>query len=156
MFKIGDKVVYPMHGAGVIEDIEELTIDGNKKYYYVILIPVNNLKIQVSVAKAEEIGVRIVSNSDKVIDILKTCKEINMSDNWNQRYKDNIELIKTGDLKKIVEVFKTLISREKIKSLSSAEKKLLVNAKQIILSEIIVSQNLEREQAEELLVKTTY
>ena len=74
-----------------------------------------------------------------------------MSDNWNQRYKDNVERIKTGSLEKVVQVFKTLIFRERKKSLSSVEKKLLGTAKQIILSEIILSNDVEREQAEAIL-----
>lgn len=151
MFDIGDKVVYPMYGAGVIENLEEKNIDGNIILYYVLKIPVGNLKIMISANKAETLGIRKVSESGKVLDIIKDVSPIVMPDNWNQRYKENLERIKTGELKKVVEVFKTLIFRERIKSLSSAEKKMLGTAKQIILSELILSQDIKKEKAEEIL-----
>ena len=141
MFSIGDRVVYPMYGAGVIEGIEDRVIDGKNLTYYVLNISVGNLKIMVSKDKAEKGGL-----------IVNEAKTIKMSDNWNIRYKDNMEKLKTGDLFKIMEVFKTLILRERSKSLSSVEKKLMGTAKQIILSEIILSQNVDKPDAEELLM----
>ena len=154
MFNVGDKVVYPMHGAGVIEEMEEKIIDGENKMYYVLRIPVGNLKITISAKKADSLGLREISTSSEVLGIINDVKPIEMSENWNQRYKDNMERIKTGSLEKVVQVFKTLIFRERKKSLSSVEKKLLGTAKQIILSEIILSQNIEREQAEAILEQT--
>lgn len=151
MFSVGDKVVYPMYGAGVIEELEEKNIDGVSNTYYVMKIPVGNLKITVSAKKADTLGLREVSASDEVMGIIKQVTPIEMAENWNQRYKDNMARIKTGSLEKVVQVFKTLIFRERQKSLSSAEKKLLGTAKQIILSEIILSQNIEKEQAEAIL-----
>lgn len=151
MFNVGDKIVYPMYGAGVIEGMEEKFIDGENKQYYILRIPVGNLKITISAKKAGDLGLREVSDSDKVLGIIQHVEPIEMAENWNQRYKDNIERIKTGSLEKVVQVFKTLIFRERKKSLSSAEKKLLGTAKQIILSEIILSQNIEKEQAEAIL-----
>lgn len=155
MFNKGDKIVYPMYGAGVIEDLEEKVIDGCKKLYYVLQIPVGNLKIMVSASKADDLGLRKVSSSDEVLDIINEVTPIPMPDNWNIRYKENMERIKSGDLKKVVEVFKTLIFRERQKSLSSAEKKMLGTTKQIILSEIIISQNIDKANAERLLEATT-
>lgn len=154
MFSIGDKVVYPMYGAGVIEDLEEKSIDGKYLKYYVMKIPVGNLKIMISAKNAEMLGIREIFASDEVINIINNALPISMPDNWNQRYKENLERIKTGDLEKVVQVFKTLIFREREKSLSSAEKKMLGTAKQIILSEIIMSQNIKKEQAEEILART--
>ena len=142
VFNVGDKIVYPMYGAGIIEGMEEKIIDGENKLYYILRIPVGNLKITISVKKADTLGLREISNE---------VEPIEMSDNWNQRYKDNVERIKTGSLEKVVQVFKTLIFRERKKSLSSVEKKLLGTAKQIILSEIILSNDVEREQAEAIL-----
>ncbi len=155
MFNVGDKIVYPMYGAGVIEDIEEKEIDGKVCSYYAILVPVGNLKITVSVAKAETMGLRYISSSQEVMDIINNAEPIEMAKNWNDRYKDNMARIKTGDLVKVVEVFKTLIYREREKSLSSAEKKMLSNTKQIILSEIILSQDVDKETAEKILFSTT-
>ncbi len=154
MFNVGDKIVYPMYGAGVIEEMEEKIIDGENKMYYVLRIPVGNLKITISAKKADSLGLREISTSSEVLGIINDVKPIEMSENWNQRYKDNMERIKTGSLEKVVQVFKTLIFRERKKSLSSVEKKLLGTAKQIILSEIILSQNIEREQAEAILEQT--
>lgn len=151
VFNVGDKIVYPMYGAGVIEGMEEKIIDGENKTYYVLKIPVGNLKITISTKKADTMGLREVSSSSEVLGIIKDVEPIEMSENWNQRYKDNVERIKTGNLEKVVQVFKTLIFRERKKSLSSIEKKLLGTAKQIILSEIILSQNIEKEQAEAIL-----
>lgn len=151
MFSVGDKVVYPMYGAGVIEELEEKNIDGVSNTYYVMKIPVGNLKITVSAKKADTLGLRQVFASDEVMGIIKQVTPIEMAENWNQRYKDNIARIKTGSLEKVVQVFKTLIFRERQKSLSSAEKKLLGTAKQIILSEIILSHDIEKEQAEAIL-----
>lgn len=156
MFSVGDKIVYPMYGAGVIEDIEEKEVMGNKNLYYILRIPVGNLKITVSAKKAEELGIRDVSSSEDVMSIINEVSPISMPDNWNVRYKENMDRIKTGDLNKVVEVFKTLISRESKKSLSSAEKKMLGTTKQIILSEIIVSHDICKEEAEEILLQNTF
>lgn len=151
MFEIGDKIVYPIYGAGTINGLEEKEIDGRKILYYVLLIPVGNLKIMVPAAKAEMLNIRKVFSSDEVIEIIKEVSPIAMPDNWNIRYKDNMEKIKTGDLKLVAEVYKTLIFRERQKPLSSAEKKMLGTVKQIILSEIIVSNDVDKPEAEKIL-----
>ncbi|MCD7904735.1 MAG: CarD family transcriptional regulator [Clostridiales bacterium] len=155
MFNVGDKIVYPMYGAGVIEEIEEKEIDGKTCLYYAMMLPVGNLKITISVLKAESLGVRYISPSEEVLDTIRTVGPIEMSSNWNERYKDNSARIKTGELKKVVEVFKTLILKERQRSLSSVEKKMLNNTKQIIVSEIILSQGMEKSEAEKLLYDTT-
>lgn len=155
MFDVGDKIVYPMYGAGVIEEIQEKEINGEKNLYYSMLIPVGNLKLTVSVSKAEGLGIREIASSSEVLDTINNVGPIKMSNNWNDRYKENIERIKTGELKNVVEVFKTLIYREREKSLSSVEKKMLSNTKQIILSEIILSQEIGKPEAEKMLYRTT-
>lgn len=153
MFSVGDRVVYPMYGAGVIEGIEDRDIDGKVITYYVLKIPVNNLKIMVSVEKAEKCGLRSVVPPDDVMHIVEEADIIEMSDNWNLRYKENMEKLKTGDLLKVMQVFKTLFVREKNKSLSNIEKKLMGTARQIILSEIILSKEVDKHGAEELLMQ---
>lgn len=154
MFNIGDKIVYPMYGAGTIEDVTEKEIDGEICTYYVMKIPVGNLTIMISARNAEKLGLRKISPSKDVLGIIEHVDTIDMADNWNERYKQNIERIKTGSLEKVLQVFKTLIFRERKKSLSGAEKKLLGKAKQIILSEIILSQDIDKDKAEEILEKT--
>lgn len=152
MFNVGDRVVYPMYGAGVIEGVEDRDIDGKVITYYVLKIPVNNLKIMVSTEKAEKCGLRSIVSPEAVMHIVEEADVIEMSDNWNQRYKDNMDRLKTGDLLKVMQVFKTLFVREKKKSLSNIEKKLMGTARQIILSEIILSRDVDKHGAEELLM----
>ena len=156
MFCKGDKVVYPMYGAGVIEDLEEREIDGENLEYYVMRIPVGDLKIMVSVMKADKLGIRQVSSSDEVFNIIRSIsnRPVSMAENWNQRYKENMDKIRTGQLSEVSEVFRNLLLREKERGLSSAEKKMLTNAKQIILSEIILSYSITRSEAEDLLTET--
>ena len=153
MFNKGDKIVYPLYGAGIIEDLEEKMIDGTKEVYYVLNIPVTNLKIMISASKAETLGIREVYHKDEVIRIIKTSViSVNgVSQNWNQRYKENLEKIKSGSLDEVMGVFKNLLNREKDRSLSSAEKKMLTTAKQIIVSEISISHDIEKAEAENLL-----
>ena len=153
MFSVGDKIVYPMHGAGVIEELEHLEVDGCNHLYYVMVIPTGNLKIRVSAQKAATIGIRGVYSKDEVLSRVSSVVSIPMSmpENWNQRYKENLERIKTGNLDEVTLVFRNLLHRERSKGLSSVEKKMLQTAKQIILSEIVLSQNVEKDHAEQLL-----
>ena len=154
MFGVGDKIVYPMYGAGIIEDLEEKLIDGANQLYYVMNIPVGNLKIMVSASKAENLGIREVYDGNEVIDILENVVNvpIDMPENWNERYKSNLSKIKTGKLSEVVEVYRNLFLREKARGLSSAEKKLLSNAKQIVIGEISLSKNIDKEAAESILI----
>ena len=145
MFSIGDKVVYPLYGAGVIEDIEQKEINGEEQLYYIMRMPIGNLKIMLSVRKAEELGIRQIHGSEELMETICEVRVIRMSENWNQRYKDNMEKIKTGNLYEVAEVFRTLRERERERGLSSAEKKMLSTVKQIILSEIILSYDVERQ-----------
>jgi len=153
MFVKGDKVVYPMYGAGIIVDLEDKMVDGQTNTYYVLNIPINNLKIMVSVNNVENAGIRPILPSCELSEIIETAKEGACFDNsnWNQRYRENLLKIKSGCLSETAGVFKALRRREKAKGLSSAEKKMLTTAKQIILSEIILSFNVEKEDAENIL-----
>jgi CarD family transcriptional regulator len=153
MFGKGDKIVYPLYGAGVIEDLEEKEIDGDTQTYYVLRIPVGNLKIMISASKAESLGIREIYAKGEMLKVMEsvTQEPINMPDNWNQRYKENMERIKSGRLNEVALVFRNLLVREKERGLSTAEKKMMTTAKQIILSELILSQEVEKSQAEEML-----
>ena len=152
----GDKIVYPLYGAGYIEGLEENEIDGVNETYYVMRIPVTDLTIKFPVNKAENIGIREVYHKDKVMDIIISSARVNvnMSENWNQRYKENLEKIKSGCLKEVAVVYRNLLKRERAKSLSNAEKKMLTTVKQIIVSEIALSQNIEKGIAEDILLST--
>jgi len=151
MYSKGDKIVYPLYGAGVIEDVEEKEIDGELQAYYVLNIPVGNLKIMISAAKAESQRVRLVHARDEIMSEIKSAQEISMPDNWNQRYKENMERIKSGELGQVSIVFFNLLLRERERGLSTAEKKMMTTAKQIILSEIILSLDVDKNEAEDIL-----
>jgi len=143
-----------MYGAGIIEDLEEKLIDGARHIYYVMNIPVGNLKIMVSASKAENLGLREIYEESEVIDILERVVNIPiaMPENWNERYKFNLSKIKTGKLSEVVEVYRNLFLREKERGLSSVEKKLLSNAKQIVIGEISLSKGIDKEDAENILI----
>jgi len=156
MFSKGDKIVYPLYGAGVIEDLEEKEIDGDNQWYYVLRIPVGNLKIMISTGKAESLGIREIYAKDEIMSVMGKVATlpIDMPENWNQRYKENMERIKSGKLEEVALVFRNLRERERARGLSTAEKKMMTTAKQIILSELILSQDVEKAHAEDILAKT--
>lgn len=152
MFNVGDKIVYPMHGAGTIDAIEEKDILGEKQAYYIIKMP-GEVKVMVPTAKAEEIGVRnIISkeNAGKVFEILEE-NETEMSNNWNKRYRDNIEKMKSGDIYEVADVVRNLSFKQKEKGLSTGEKKMLNNAKQILVSELVLAEHASKEEVETLI-----
>lgn len=153
MFNVGDKIVYPLHGAGVIEDIQEKEILGEVASYFILKLPVGNMKLMIPVGKSEELGLRDIVDQDtidEVINILDTYEEEPVS-NWNKRYRKNMDKIKTGDIIKVSEVVKSLNSLDVEKGLSTGEKKMLNNAKQILLSELVLVQNISHECAEALM-----
>ena len=152
MFKIGDKVVYPMHGAGTVDSIEEKDILGEKQSYYILKMP-GEVKVMVPTAKADEIGVRNIidkSAADKVFSILEQ-DETEMEKNWNKRYRDNMEKMKSGDIYEIADVVRNLSFKQKEKGLSTGEKKMLTNAKQILVSELVLAEHASQSEVEELI-----
>lgn len=149
MFNVGDKVVYPMHGAGIVEGIEEKDILGEKQSYYIIKMP-GEVKVMVPTAKAERIGVRDIIDKEtasKVYKVLET-NSTEMSMNWNKRYRDNMEKIKSGDIYEVADVVRNLSFKQKDKGLSTGEKKMLLNAKQILVSELTLAGSSEKEAVE--------
>ncbi|MCI9039300.1 MAG: CarD family transcriptional regulator [Clostridia bacterium] len=152
MFNVGDKIVYPMHGAGTIDAIEEKNILGENQAYYIIKMP-GEVKVMVPTARAEQIGVRNIigkEEAEKVISILGE-DETEMSQNWNKRYRDNMEKMKSGDVYEIADVVRNLAFKQKEKGLSTGEKKMLSNAKQILVSELVLAEHASQEEVEELI-----
>ena len=150
MFNVGDKIVYPMHGAGVIDAIEEKDILGEKQAYYILKMP-GEVKVMVPTAKAEEIGVRSIidkSSAEKVFRVLES-DETEMSMNWNKRYRDNMDKMKSGDIYKVADVVRNLSFKQKEKGLSTGEKKMLNNAKQILVSELVLAEHANKDEVEE-------
>ena len=160
MFKVGDKIVYPMHGAGVIETIEERAILDEKQSYYIIKMP-GEVKVMVPTAKADEIGVRNIIDKEtagKVINVLEQ-DSTEMSMKWNKRYRDNVEKMKSGDIFEVADIVRNLSFKQKEKGLSTTEKKMLLNAKQILVSELVLAESKEKDEIESLVetkINTSY
>ena len=149
MFNVGDSIFYPMHGAGRVESIEEKDILGEKQSYYILKMP-GEVKVMVPVAKADDVGVRNIIDQEsayKVINVLEN-NSTEMSMNWNKRYRDNMDRLKSGDIYEIADIVRNLSFKQKEKCLSTGEKKMLLNAKQILVSELVLAQNLTQEQVE--------
>lgn len=154
MFNIGDKVVYPMHGAGVVEGIEEKSILGEKQAYYIIKMP-GEVKVMVPTAKASDVGVRDIIDSNTASKVFKVLEKnsTTMDANWNKRYRDNMEKMKSGDIYEVADVVRNLSFKQKEKGLSTGEKKMLLNAKQILVSELTLAENSKKEDIEEIVNK---
>ncbi len=153
MFNIGDKIVYPMHGAGIVEAIEEKEILGEKQKYYVMRMPIGNMKVMIPLKNIKEIGVRQVAGDDEIAEVLNILhgEKSKMSANWNRRYRANMEKIRSGNIFQIAEVVRNLTIREKEKGLSTGERKMLEKAKHILISEIVLSKDITEEEAIELI-----
>jgi CarD family transcriptional regulator len=129
-----------MYGAGIIEAIEEKNILGESRRYYILHIPFGDMKVMIPCDSTDSVGVRgIIAESQlSFIEKALTDDSTEMSDNWNRRYRENMEKLKSGDLADVCEVVRNLMRIDKKKKLSTGEKKLLSNAKQILLSELIL------------------
>ena len=152
MYNVGDKVVYPMHGAGVIDSIEEKEILGEKQSYYILKMP-GEVKDMVPISTAEQHGIRNVidkNEAERVINVLEQ-DETEMEKNWNKRYRDNMDKMKSGDIYEIADVVRNLSFKQKEKGLSTGEKKMLHNAKQILVSELVLAEHATQDEVEELV-----
>ena len=152
MFNVGDKIVYPMHGAGVIDSIEEKDILGEKQSYYILKMP-SEVKVMIPIAKAEEVGVRNIidkQSAEKVFTVLSQ-DETEMEKNWNKRYRDNMDKMKSGDIYEVADVVRNLSFKQKEKGLSTGEKKMLSNAKQILVSELVLAEHATQDEVEALV-----
>lgn len=148
MFNIGDKVVYPMHGAGIIEAIEDREFMGQTRSYYVMKLPFGGMKVMVPLNNVENIGLRQVvgmSEIDKVFTILKDRKKT-AATTWNRRVKANIDKMKSGDIYEVAEVVRNLVLQDREKRLSTGERRLLENARQILISELVLAQDTEEQR----------
>ncbi|MCK4260351.1 MAG: CarD family transcriptional regulator [Halanaerobiales bacterium] len=148
MFKVGDKVVYPKHGAGKIVGVEEKEVLGEKQKYYIIHLPIGDMTAMLPMNKAGDLGIRRVIDEEEVREVMEILRgeESMMAKNWNRRYRDNLEKIKTGDIYEVTEVVRNLILRELEKGLSTGEKKMLSDARQILISELVLAKGMDEEQ----------
>lgn len=154
MFSIGDKIVYPMHGAGIIESIEEREILGELKSYYVMKMPVGDMKVMIPINNVEGIGIRdIIGKQDADEVFMSFGRRTNeQPTNWNKRYRENMVKIKSGNVFEVADVVKSLILRERSKGLSTGERKMLNSAKQILISELVLVKNMNPMDVEDLII----
>ena len=150
MFCVGDKIVHPMHGAGVIESIVDEKIGRDLVRFYVFRMPVSGLTLKIPTANSEMIGVRAVSSAETIERVLAELPKlsVDMTSNWNHRYRENMERIKSGDLLEVAGVIKALMHRDGERGLSTGERKMLHNARQILLSEVVLAEDVEYADAE--------
>ncbi len=153
MFNIGEKIVYPIHGAGVIESIEEREILGERRKYYIMKMPIGDMQVMIPLDNMEDIGIRKVIDSEEIENVLAVLASdtTKMHQNWNRRYRANMDLIKTGDIYEIADVVRNLTLMDKEKGLSTGERKMLSNARQILLSEIVLVAEISEEEATNLI-----
>ncbi|MDO4565533.1 MAG: CarD family transcriptional regulator [Clostridia bacterium] len=149
MFQVGELVCYPMHGVGVVEAIEEQTVLGESAQYYQLRFVMGRMTAMVPVKTAESVGLR------RLVD-LKTCEEVvsflregdcsSESENWNQRYRENLDKLRGGDIFTVADVVKCLMCRDKAKGLSAGERKMYLTARQVLIAELAAASG--REESE--------
>lgn len=150
MFQLGDKILHPLHGVGVIESITSQEVMGQNREYFVVNLTMKRMTIMIPTNNAIEVGIRKITHTDQIEDVLDVLKDKIMSKmptNWNRRYKYNLDKIKTGDIKEVAEVLKNLSLKEKKKGLSMGEKKMLDNVRTLLVGEIVVAKNMDYNQA---------
>jgi CarD family transcriptional regulator len=154
-FQIGDKVVYPNHGVGVIEQISSRTIGPNVERFYLLKIKSSNLKVMVPFQNIDSVGLRrVVRNGEiqKILDFLTDGKCENNSD-WKYRFKENSDRMRTGSLLEVAGVLKSLLVLNQSKPLSFREKKMLERARYLLVSELAMAKNSAESDIEDILSK---
>lgn len=149
MFQIGDLVCYPMHGVGVVEAIEEQTILGETAQYYRLRFTLGRMTAMVPVKNAEQVGLRTLADPEtcrKVIGYLESDACVEENDNWNQRYRENLEKLRGGDILVVAGVVKGLMRRDRERGLSAGERKMYLTARQVLIAELAAST--KRDEAE--------
>lgn len=154
MFQVGDKIFYPMHGGGIVERIEEKEIFGQTQLYYVVNIPHRNMQVMLPFDKTEKLGMRPIIDSDKLDDVLQSFHTIEPQTtamNDTQRQRLNLSKIKSGDIYEEIEVIRDLLRIKNKRKLGMADKNMLDNARQILISEVVLVKDIPHEQATHLL-----
>ena len=153
LYEIGDKVVYPHHGAGNIIKKELKEILGQKREYLTIQILYNDMTVMVPCENAEAAGLRKVIAEETVDEVLAVLRDdgTQMPKNWNRRFKHNRDKIKTGDIFELAEVVRNLSIRDLDKGLSTGEKQMFGRAKKILASELMYARDMEEQEAIDFL-----
>jgi len=155
VFHIGDKVVYPNHGVGIIEQISSRTIGATVERFYLLKIHASSLKVMVPFHNVNSVGLRrVVRNGEvqKIVDYLSSGECSNAID-WKDRFKENSDRMRTGSLLDVAAVLKSLLILNQSKSLSFREKKMLERARYLLVSEIAISRNCQEPEIEQVLSK---
>ena len=149
-FQIGDKVVHPMYGAGTLESVVQKKVSGVTREYYIMRLPERSMVVMIPVENSEEIGVRPVVDRERADAVLAAIPgiQVEMTSNWNHRYRENMERLKSGDLLEVARVVKGLTVRDTARGLSTGERKMLHSARQIMISELVLSKSLSYEAVE--------
>ena len=150
MFQVGEKVVHPMHGAGVIDSIVREKISGKATEFYVFKMPISWLTLKIPTENSSAIGVRAIKSADEIEAVIERIPAlgVDMTSNWNHRYRENMDRLKSGDLDEVSAVIKALMHRDSTRGLSNGERKMLHIAKQILVSEIVLAEDVEYLAAE--------
>ncbi|HPA73786.1 MAG: transcriptional regulator [Spirochaetes bacterium] len=152
-FKLGDKVVYPMHGVGLIDAIEKKIVLGKKNEFYIINIINSGMKVMIPVDNAEKIGLRGVIGKKEVTKVMALLRKtgVETEDDWKLRYQNNIDKVKSGSIYEVAEVARDLYRRGREKELSIMERKLYESAYQLVINEIALAKSIEVEEAGNLV-----
>lgn len=152
-FKVGDTVVYPHHGAAVIEAIEQREMNGETLEFLVLQINQSDLVVRVPSKNAELVGVRDVVDDEGLQKVFGFLREIDVEEagNWSRRFKTNQERLASGDVNKVAEVVRDLWRRDQGRGLSAGEKRMLAKARQILVGELALAENIDEKKADELL-----
>lgn len=150
LYQVGDKIVHPMHGAGVIDAIVKKKMNGVTRDYYTMKLPAGSMMVLIPTDHSDEIGVRPVVDAEKADEIIDSMRDIDvdMTQNWNHRYRENMVRLKSGNLTEVARVVKGLMLREGDRGLSTGERKMLHSAKQILISELVLSKDSSYEAME--------
>jgi len=153
VFKVGDYIVYPMYGAGIITEIVEKDFLGEMRTYYNVSLPYCRMEASVPVDNCAKLGVRPVIDPGRIVEVMAVLKGETepMNPNWNKRYRENTERMQTGDNLEVAAGVRKLVRTDRKKPLSTGEKKLLSTAKQILESELIYSGGYTMEEADEMV-----
>lgn len=156
MFEIGDRIVYPMHGAGTIENVELKEILGEERKYFIMKMPIGEMKVMIPIDNMVEVGVREIISKEEMEDVITILKgdRGKMPQNWNRRFRLNMDKIKSGDIYEIAAVVRNLMLLDKEKGLSTGERKMLNDAKQMLISEMVLVCELSIEETEALVAKS--
>lgn len=153
MYQEGDKILYPMHGAGIIKHIEKREILGSVKDYYILHVPCGDMKVMIPVDTCDSIGVRPIVTEEEIRGAIEILKQdsTEMIGNWNKRYRENMEKIKTGNIQLVAEIVRNLTRIDRENRLSAGEKKMLTNVRKILQSEIMLVRNIDEKEARRII-----